>query len=90
MCSFIKIKGIQRYLIIVKLAEQEGFEPPLAFRPLPVFETGPFSLLGIAPKIKHSQERECYTSLIIQGNPVFLLSYIALSASPIASCTAIP
>lgn len=32
------------------MAEEEGFEPPQSLRPLSVFETDPFSLLGIPPK----------------------------------------
>ena len=31
------------------MAEKEGFEPSRDFRPLPVFETSPFSRLGISP-----------------------------------------
>lgn len=31
------------------MAEEEGFEPPLVVKPLLVFETSPFSLLGIPP-----------------------------------------
>ena len=33
------------------VAEKEGFEPPRSFRPLSVFKTDPFSLLGISPTI---------------------------------------
>ena len=31
------------------MAEQQGFEPWLSLRPLLVFETSPFNLLGTAP-----------------------------------------
>ena len=34
------------------MAEKEGFEPPRGLLLLPVFKTGPFSLLGISPCIK--------------------------------------
>ncbi|ABO93470.1 conserved hypothetical protein [Mesomycoplasma hyopneumoniae J] len=37
------------YKIKDNLAGNEGFEPPRAFTPLPVFKTSPFSHLGNCP-----------------------------------------
>lgn len=34
---------------IAIMAEKGGFEPPQGLHLLPVFETGPFSRLGISP-----------------------------------------
>ena len=44
------------------MAEEEGFEPPLDANPLLVFETSPFSLLGIPPaKIIITTHMQDYT-----------------------------
>ncbi len=46
------------------MAEKGGFEPPQGLHLLPVFETGPFSHLGISP-----------TKFIITHYPLFAIHF---------------